>query len=249
MQRAMRVAQTVILAAGSGSRLASARGDVPKPLMTVGGVPLIEHALAHAHAAGCSEALIVIGHEGARVRSAVEALRPPLAVQFLHSPDPSLPNGISLLAAEPLAREHFFLQMVDHLFAEVALTCLLQAPLDASEAGRVLVDTAPARHLDLDDATKVQLDGRRVLAIGKGLETWDAIDAGCFLLTREVFGALRSTPTKETRTVSSGMRQLVSAGRLTAADLAGIEWTDVDTPADRDTAERLLHAVASRTGA
>lgn len=249
MQRGMRVTQTVILAAGSGSRLASARGNVPKPLVTIGGVPLIEHAITHAHAAGCDEALIVIGHEGERVRAAVEAARPPLAVRFLHSPDPSLPNGISLLAAEPLAHELFFLQMVDHLFADVALTRLVQTPLDQSEAGRVLIDLAPAAHLDLDDATKVQLDGVRVLAIGKGLETWDAIDAGCFLLTREVFAALRSTATRETRTVSSGMRQLVAAGRLTSADLDGIEWTDIDTPADRVTAERLLNAVASRTGA
>lgn len=45
MQEALQVRQTIILAAGSGSRLASARGDVPKPLMTVAGVPLIAHAI------------------------------------------------------------------------------------------------------------------------------------------------------------------------------------------------------------
>ncbi|MGE0449619.1 MAG: NTP transferase domain-containing protein [Vicinamibacterales bacterium] len=249
MQRGMRVAQTVILAAGSGSRLASARGDVPKPLVTIGGVPLIEHAIAHAHAAGCVEAVIVIGHEGERVRAAVEDSRPPIRVQFLYSPDPSLPNGISLLAAEPLTQDLFFLQMVDHLFADVALTRLTQAPFEPFEAGRVLIDMKPAPHLDLDDATKVRLDGRRVSAIGKGLDAWDAIDAGCFLLTPAIFEALRSTATLETRTVSAGMRELVAAGRLTAADLDGIEWTDIDTPADRDTAERLLNAVTSRTGA
>ena len=41
MQQAMRVMQTVILAAGSGSRLAPPRGDVPKPLMNVAGMPLV----------------------------------------------------------------------------------------------------------------------------------------------------------------------------------------------------------------
>lgn len=52
MQQAMRVMQTVILAAGSGSRLAPPRGDVPKPLMNVAGMPLVAHALEHARRSG-----------------------------------------------------------------------------------------------------------------------------------------------------------------------------------------------------
>ena len=64
MDRRPRVAQTVILAAGSGSRLASASGDVPKPLVTVAGVPLVAHALAHARASGCTEAVVVVGFDG-----------------------------------------------------------------------------------------------------------------------------------------------------------------------------------------
>jgi choline kinase len=244
-----RVTQTVILAAGSGSRLASSRGDVPKPLMKVGGLPLIEHALVHAHAAGCLDAVVVIGHEGDRVREAVEALRQPVRVRFLTSPDPTLPNGVSLLAAEPLADDLFFLQMVDHVFSDVALTRLTRTRLDASEAGRVLVDAAPAAHLDIDDATKVRLDGRRVRQIGKALSAWDAIDAGCFVLTHDIFDALRATGEPSARSVSSGMRQLAARGRLWAADVSGIEWADVDTPADRITAERLLSNLASKSGA
>ena len=119
-----------------------------------------------------------------------------LAVRFMTSPDPSLPNGVSLLAAEPLAAPHFFLQMVDHLFADVALGKLVALPFDVGEGGRVLVDRAPV-NLDLDDATKVQLAGRRVEAIGKKLEPWDAIDAGCFVLTHAVFDALRAAPAGE----------------------------------------------------
>lgn len=244
MRRRLPVIQTVILAAGTGSRLAISRGDVPKPLMTVAGIPLIEHALAHARASGCTEAIVVIGHEGARVRAAVEAMRVPLDIRFVTSPDPSLPNGVSLLAAEPVAQPLFFLQMVDHLFAETTLSRLVSTPLDPSEGGRVLVDRAPV-NLDLDDATKVRLAGARVRAIGKGLDPWDAVDAGCFVLTHAVFGALREVAASEARTVSSGMRQLVAQDRLTSVDVDGIEWMDVDTPADRVAAERLIAAVTN----
>src|SRR4051794_29378734 len=90
MDRNEPVTQTVILAAGTGTRLADSRRDVPKPLMTVAGVPLIQHALNHALAAGCREAVIVIGYEGARVRAAIEALRHPLSLRFVTTADATL---------------------------------------------------------------------------------------------------------------------------------------------------------------
>ncbi len=240
MQQAMGVTQTVILAAGSGSRLVPTRGDVPKPLMTVAGVPLVGHALEHARLSGCTEAVIVVGYEGARVRAAIESLHTPLRLIFVENPDFAAPNGVSLLAAEPAAASALFLQMVDHLFPEPTLVWLAATPLEAGEVGRVLVDSTPSPDIDLDDATKVQLERGRVSAIGKGLDRWDAIDAGCFVLTHGVFDALRAVPVEEGRTVSSGMRRLVSARALGAVDMRGADWIDVDTPADREIAERLL---------
>ena len=240
------VTQTIILAAGSGSRLGAANG-VPKPLMEVGGVPLVGHALRHARVSGCREAVVVVGHEGARVRSAVERMASGLSVRFITLPDASQPNGVSLLAAESLALPQFFLQMVDHVFAQPVLPTLIASPLEPREGGRVLVDGVPSAHLDLDDATRVRLAGDRVVAIGKDVRPWDAIDAGCFVLTSAVFDALRRVAATEPRTVSSGMRQLAARGALSAVDLGGVEWADVDTPADQETAERLLLPVEQRT--
>jgi choline kinase len=103
----------------------------------------------------------------------------------------------------------------------------------------VLVDRAPV-DLDLADATRVRLAGTRVTAIGKGIDPWDAIDAGCFVLTHAVFDALRAVPKGAAQTVSAGMRQLVARGLLHAVDVDGTSWIDVDTPADRTIAERLI---------
>ena len=233
------VSQTVILAAGNGSRLASESSGVPKPLMTVGGVPLLAHALSHARGSGCAEAIIVVGHEREQVAAAARAMSSGLSLRFVETPDPSAPNGVSLMAAAPLAAPRFFLQMVDHLFEDIALPKLTRHALAGEEGAVVLVDRAP-RGIDLDDATKVRLAGDRVVAIGKGIEPWDCIDAGCFLLTRAIFTALGHVPAAEPKTVSSGMQQLAARGLLGALDLEGLDWVDVDTPADRESAERLL---------
>jgi choline kinase len=233
------VTQTIVLAAGSGSRLNSAGSGVPKPLMEVAGSPLIAHALGHARAAGCTDALIVVGYQAERVRAAVDALPHGLRIAFVENRDFASPNGLSLLAAASCAAPVFFLQMVDHLFAEPALPRLTRTPLAAWEAGRVLIDRAPG-DIDLEDATKVQVSDGRVTAIGKGLTRWNAIDAGCFLLTPAIFDALTRVPPAEARTVSSGMRQLVARGMLGAAAVDGIGWIDLDTPGDRAAAERLV---------
>jgi choline kinase len=208
--------------------------------MTLAGLPLLAHALAHARTSGCREAVIVIGYEGDRVRSAVEAMPHGLSVRFVTNPDYTEPNGVSLLAAARFADDAFYLQMVDHVFLEPTLSRLTAHPLASHEAGRVLVDRHPGTDLDLDDATKVRVHEGRVTAIGKRIEPWDAVDAGCFVLTTAVFDALRHVPDGEPLTVSSGMRQFVREGRLGAVDLEGTEWVDVDTPADRQVAERLL---------
>jgi choline kinase len=254
------VTQTIILAAGVGARLNGSDKGTPKPLLTVADMPLIGHALAHAESSGCHEAVIVVGHESARVRAALDAIDSPIAVRFAETTDAAGPNGHSLLVAEPLAAPQFFLQMVDHVFATPVLSKLVLEPLAEDEAGRVLVDRAPI-NLDTSDATKVRLNNGRsvgeshggslegpldrrgkVTAIGKGIDLWDAIDAGCFVLTRTVFDALREVPAAEALTVSSAMRRLVHRGGLFSVDLAGVRWVDVDTPADRVRAERLLAA-------
>jgi choline kinase len=235
------ITQTVILAAGNGSRLRSPATGVPKPLVKVAGQPLIAHALFHAERSECVEAVIVVGHESDRVREAVEALGSPLRIRFVHNAESDMPNGVSLQAAAPLAASRFFLQMVDHLFVEATLPQLVADPSEPGEEGRVLIDRDP-RDLDLEDATKVRLVGRRVTAIGKSLEPWDAIDAGCFVLTPAIFDALRQVADKASRTVSSGMRHLAARGALGAADVGGLRWIDLDTPADHAAAERLISA-------
>jgi choline kinase len=234
------VNQTVILAAGYGSRLGKAAdGGLPKPLVRVDGVPLIAHALEHARASGCHRAIVVVGHEGDQIRKAVAQMQVGLEVAFVENPHAAEPNGVSLLMAEPLAGPVFYLQMADHVFGGTALPLLTATALGPREAGRLLVD-ASASQADVTDATKVQVRGGVIVAIGKQLESWNAIDTGCFVLTRAIFDALRSVRSSEPRTVSSGMRELASRGALSAVEIGSLEWIDVDTPLDRAAAEALV---------
>lgn len=79
----------VILAAGASRRMGS-----NKLLLPVDGEPMVRRAVRRALAAGLSPVVVVLGHESARVRAALDGL----AVSFAESPDPTGPTSASLHA-------------------------------------------------------------------------------------------------------------------------------------------------------
>jgi len=60
--------QTVILAAGRGTRMRPLTDSLPKPMLPVAGSPLAAHAADAAVEAGASELLVVVGYEAGLVR-------------------------------------------------------------------------------------------------------------------------------------------------------------------------------------
>jgi choline kinase len=240
--------QTIILAAGHGSRLQGNGHAVPKPLTAVGGRPLIEHAILQAEQAGCTEAIIVLGSAAQQIADHLATLVTPVALRVVHNPDFALPNGVSLMAAEPFAAERFYLQMADHVFASWVLARLDTHLGEHDGATRLLVDHAPDG-IDLDDATKVHVEHGLIRGIGKQLVAWNAVDTGYFRLDHRVFEALRAVQRDGTSpSVSAGMMRLAEEGALAAVALEQVAWADVDTPADWIRAERLEVAVSAALG-
>jgi 1L-myo-inositol 1-phosphate cytidylyltransferase len=245
MPEAPRTRQTVILAAGFGSRLTAARGEVPKPLVTVAGRALIEHALMQAEAAGVEEAVVVTGNAAALVETHLAKVETSLRITPVYNPRFHEPNGVSLLAAAPVITGPFYLQMADHLFAQPVLRQLDRADAAAEGCLRLLVDFHPV-NLDEADATKVRVRDGRITHIGKDVTPYDAVDTGCFRLDPRVFDALNDVARREPPSVTLGMRRLIELGLFAPVALTGVRWTDVDTPEDYAKAELLLGAARRR---
>jgi bifunctional UDP-N-acetylglucosamine pyrophosphorylase/glucosamine-1-phosphate N-acetyltransferase len=60
--------QTVVLAAGAGTRMRPLTATVPKPMLPVAGRPICGHVAADAAAAGATELILVVGYEADAVR-------------------------------------------------------------------------------------------------------------------------------------------------------------------------------------
>jgi choline kinase len=137
-------------------------------------------------------------------------------------------NGVSLLTAEGKVRAPFFLAMGDHLFEGSILDRLL------SESDPTRLNLAIDRKInsifDLDDAMKVRIDGNRLVAIGKKLANYNAIDTGIFLCPETIFDALRRVLRNDDCALADGVRLMAEEGNALAIDIGKAWWQDVDTP-------------------
>lgn len=77
--------QVIILAAGLGSRLMPMTAGVPKPLVPVAGVPIIQRSLAALARCGVKRAIIVLGYRAEQIRETLTEWCPLEEVHFIHS--------------------------------------------------------------------------------------------------------------------------------------------------------------------
>lgn len=234
------VTDAVILAAGNGDRFRDPNHR-SKLLHDVLGKPLILRTLESAAAAGLVSLHVVVGYDAEGLRRVIEDNPiPGVTVDFVHNDDWQLENGVSALRAEALCdADRFALLMGDHLFDPQVLRRLCRYPVAAGESV-LAVDARESDPVTIDEATRVRLDGDRIVAIGKGLTPWDALDTGLFVFTPTLFRALREAQATGQTTLSAGVQRLAAQRLMRAAAVVDSSWCDIDTRDDLGTAEALF---------
>jgi choline kinase len=230
-----RISEAVILMAGCGSRLRGANATFLKPLTPVLGQPLVSYTITALGKAGINKIVAVVGFEATRLRAALPKLVPPgIEFRFVENPEWQKQNGISLLAAANHLTQPFLLTMSDHLF-EKSIVDLLIRSADLDQAN-LAVDRKIDSIFDLEDTMKVQTRGDRVVAIGKDLSNYDAIDTGLFVCPLKIFEYFRRAQQNGDCSLADGIRSMARDGDVRAVDIGERWWQDIDTP------EMLRHA-------
>ena len=225
----MKITDAVILMAGTGSRLRGSAETIMKPLIPIGGRPLISYAIEAFEKVGVEKIHAVVGPNGDELAAAVAPLLPG-HMQFNPIPNPNWQkqNGVSLLTAARKVRSPFFLAMGDHLFESSIVTALLR-DADSSRLN-LAIDSKIASIFDLDDAMKVRTEGNRLVAIGKTLQDYNAIDTGIFICPETIFEYLRRVLRNDDCSLADGVRLMAEEGNALAIDIGDAWWQDVDTP-------------------
>lgn len=218
-----RIDTAILLAAGMGSRLRGVAAS--KPLCPVGGVALIDHALAGLAEAGIARAVVVLGYEGDAIAAHLGGRAQPVAVETVRTRDWMLPNGVSVLAAaDAIGAGEALMAMCDHLVAPALYRRVAHA---GARGGLTLGIDRRLGHdwVDPEDVTCVATEGETIVAIGKGLEPHDAYDTGVFAIGPAFHAALCEMTAPS---ITEGVRVLAAAGAAFTVDCSDLDWIDVD---------------------
>jgi len=236
------VSEAVILMAGEGSRLRGFDKSFLKPFVPVFGRPLISYTLEALLRRGIRTVNFVVGYESKRTIAQLKQLMPlGLSASFIENYNWRKQNGISVLAAVDHVGTPFLLAMSDHLFDGATIDRLL-ASLDPTLLN-IAVDRKLDSIFDLEDAMKVQTRGDQIVAIGKNLRDYDAIDTGLFVCPLEIFNYLERAKSDNSRTdcsLADGVRLMAGDGKVRAVDIGESWWQDVDTLPMLQHAERQM---------
>lgn len=222
--------KALIPAAGRGARLD--RPNTPKPLVDVGGRPLILHVLDGLEQAGVQEAVVVLGFESKQIARELTN-HPDLSLKVTLVENPAWEHGLasSLLAAREHFDAPFLLAMADHFFDPALVERMAQVSLGEELTLGMLVDRDTSRLYDLDAAVKVGLDGERVLDAGRDLDDFDAVDAGLFACRPALFDALEAVLGEaQPADLTDAVAALAADGQVAARFVGERIWHDIDTP-------------------
>jgi choline kinase len=165
-----------------------------------------------------------------------------MRIRCLLNSDYKRGNGSSIYAAREFAGGRpFVVAMADHMISSEILQRLLSTPV---QGAMLCVDRQAQASPQPNDATRVWVDEKGlILRIGKTLKHWNAVDVGVFLFRRSIFPLLADLMEDETQhcTVTRGARRLIASEEgLSACDVSGCFWLDVDTPDDLAYARQAL---------
>jgi L-glutamine-phosphate cytidylyltransferase len=238
------VRTALLLAAGLGSRLAPLTDTMPKCLVEVSGVPIIERLVRALDAHGIERLVIVTGYRAEMIRDYLGESFAGIAVEYIESPLFATTNTLySLWLARQAIDEPFLLVESDVVFDEPLLAPLL-VPDRIAVSAQLPWMSGPT--VTLDAAGRVDA----VYPPPPGVYGEHCKDADHFItvnitsLARDTWTEVRARLDRHVAEGHTGFFHEVVFAEMTAAGSMSLEavvfpterWYEVDTPVDRDAA-------------
>lgn len=230
--------QLIILAGGKGTRLKDRLGDLPKPMITIGGKSLLEHQIELASGHGFNEVLLFVCYRADLIQEHIgDGSRWGLRVRYIIEKEPLGTAGAVLAGLEHLA--HRFAVMYGDTMVNVDLTRLWNAHERSGAAATLFLH--PNNHpfdsdlVETDPADGVTAFHNRPHPPDKFFQ--NLVNAGLYVLERSALEPWRDN----TRSIDFG-KDLFPAMLAQGAALLG--YNSPEFIKDIGTPERYDHVCA-----
>jgi len=229
--------RAVVLVGGEGTRLRPLTYSVPKQMLPVAEVPLIERVLAHLVGHGVTDVVLSLGYRpDAFIEAFPEGKCAGATLAYAVEEQPLDTAGAIRYAATAAGIDETFLVFNGDVLSDLDITALVRFHRAHGAEGTVAL--TPVEDPSAFGVVQTAPDGRVLAFIEKpapGTAPTNLINAGAYVLEADVLG--RIAPTGRVNVERETFPAMVEAGTLFALASDGY-WVDVGTP------ERYLQATA-----
>ncbi len=225
----------MVLAAGLGTRLRPITDQLPKPLVEIGGKPLIDYAIDRLAEAGVARIVVNTHYKAEMITRHLEGRRAP-KITLSHEPE-LLETGGGILKALPLLDEVFYVVNSDVLWLDGKVPALLRLAQawDPARLDALLLLQPTATALGYEGPGDFILDPLGRIRRRREREVAPHLFAGVQIVHRRLLEGQK--PGKFS--LNPLWDRAIASGRLAAIAHDG-EWYHVGTPDALALAERRL---------
>jgi len=229
--------KAMILAAGLGQRMRPLTDHLPKPLLTVGGKPLLQYHLENLRDAGIHQVVINLSYLGERIREwAGDGSRFGLQIEYSEEPEP-LETGGALLHAMPLLGTAPVLLVNADVWTDLRFTDLLSDSRVEKGKGHLVMVPNP----DFHPAGDFYLSSENARLCENGKPDQRFTFGGISILSP---GLINEYPERRRKfPLVEVFRAAIAAGALTGEVYRG-GWSDVGTPERLRDLDELLQSAS-----
>jgi len=222
--------KVVILAGGFGTRLSEYTKIVPKPMVKVGGKPILLHIMNHYAKYGFDNFYIALGYKGEIIKKYFKKKKFKWKINLIETGKNTMTGGRLLKMKKYIGNETFMATYGDGI-SDVNLKKLVKFHKKSKKIATLTAVRPPARFGGL------KLSGNSVKYFkekSKLDESW--INGGFFVLEPEIFKFIKNNNTYFER---EPLENLKKKKQLAALKHNGF-WQCMDTKRDKDNIDKLL---------
>lgn len=238
------IRKALVLAAGKSTRIRTAVGDTPKPLIEVAGQTVLERNLCMLAGIGVQEAWVNLHYEGEQIEKRIgDGRRLGLDVKYSHEPEILGTAGAAKKLERELRHGTFFIVYGDNLvslnwteFAEAHARSEALVTIAVFDFDRVPNTGLAGGRVVLDNAHRVE----RFVEGGENVSPY--VNAGVYLVEPSILSTLPDGFSDFGKDVFPKL--IADGGKLMACPIDGY-CLAIDTPEALERAEQMMREFAS----
>ena len=222
--------KVVILAGGFGTRLSEYTDTIPKPMVPIGGIPIIEHIMNHYSNYGHKEFYLALGYKGDVIKKYFKKFKKDWDINLIDTGSETLTGGRLKRLQKYLYKENFLLTYGDGI-SDIDINELIKFHKSHKKMVSISAVRPPARFgsLSLNGADVIKFKEKKQLG-----ESW--INGGFFVINPEFLQFLDGD---KTILEKEPLEKVTELGELKAFRHEGF-WQCMDHKLDKDYLEQLI---------